>query len=52
MDLIDEALAEDEIRVREVGQSLQENHSCNVNLEGAWIQLVPGQQRAKVKGHS
>ena len=41
VDLIYEAFAQDEVCMREVCEGLQENHGCNVDLEGARVQLVP-----------
>lgn len=39
--LVNHALAESEVGVRQVGQSLQENLGGHLSLEVGWVKLVP-----------
>lgn len=41
MSLVDHALAEGEISVRQVGQSLQQDLGGHSSLEVCWVELVP-----------
>ncbi len=41
--LVDHALAESEVGVWQVGQSLQQNLGGHLSLEVGWVELVPAE---------
>lgn len=45
--LVDHALAQSEVCVRQVGESLQQNLRGHVSLEVSWVELVPAGPEAE-----